>query len=397
MNKKVIYFLLLLFFISLIIVLFDKDDRSKNVSDEETRAVYFSYIEFSNYITDKSDSEQKKNIITILNNIKSLNFNRIIVHVRPFSDSIYVSNYYPISQYVLNDKGKYPSYDILKFFIDEAHKRNIKFDAWINPYRISNLKNPSSLSFNSIYFKYKDTDMLGVTESGIYFNPASSNAQQLIINGIIEIVKNYNIDGIHFDDYFYPDKEIDLKNYDAYLVNGGTLSLNDYRLKNVKDLIKNVYSSIKTINSNVEFGIAPQGNIDNCYEESFLDVKEILSQDGYIDYIMPQIYFGFLNQYRPFKKTLNEWSNLIKTSNIKLIPALAFYKVGNYDKYALNGSNEWMMYDNVISKEIDYSRKNNKYKGFSLFSYNYMFNDKYKNDKTKIELNNIINICKNID
>ena len=190
MNKKVIYFLLLLFLISLIIVLFDKDDRSKNVSDEETRAVYFSYIEFSNYITDKSDSEQKKNIITILNNIKSLNFNRIIVHVRPFSDSIYVSNYYPISQYVLNDKGKYPSYDILKFFIDEAHKRNIKFDAWINPYRISNLKNPSSLSFNSIYFKYKDTDMLGVTESGIYFNPASSNAQQLIINGIIEIVKN---------------------------------------------------------------------------------------------------------------------------------------------------------------------------------------------------------------
>ena len=354
-------------FMFVISTFFACTNNEKIVKDVETRAVYFSYIELDNYLNGKSDKEQKENIKEVLNNIESLNFNRIILHVRAFSDSIYKSDYYPISKSVLNDIGVYPSYDVLEFFIDEAHKRNILVDAWINPYRISNSKDISTLSSDSMYFKFDDSK---VTDKGIYLNPANNKVQDLIVNGIIEIVNNYDVDGIHFDDYFYPDKEIDLNSYNEYIKNGGKSSLDIYRYDNVKTLIKRVYSEIKKKDNNILFGISPEGNIDNCYDNSYLDVKEILSSDDYVDYIMPQVYFGFFNQSRPFVDTLSEWSNMIKSENIKLIPALAFYKSGKIDKYALSGSEEWINNSDIISRQVQLSRNNNKYGGFSLFSYN---------------------------
>jgi len=385
------YWIYLLCFLFLISIIFSFNNDFTKKEDKEIRSIYFSYIELDNYILEKDDELQKNNINKIINNIKTTGLNRIILHVRPFSDSIYKSDYYPISKHILNNNNKYPSYDILDYFIKVAHDNNIKVDAWVNPYRISNSKDINSLDSSSVYFKYKDSK---VTEKGIYLNPANKKVQELIINGILEIVENYDIDGIHFDDYFYPDKEIDLESFNEYIKNGGKLSLVEFRYNNVKSLIKKVYKSIKKINKKVLFGIAPEGNIDNCYENSFLDLKEILSHDGYVDYIMPQIYFGFSNQTRPYIKTLEEWSNLIKKDSIKLIPALAFYKSGNTDKYALSGSNEWIENSNIISKEIDVSRNNNKYGGFSLFSYNYLFNNLYKNNNNIKEFDNLKNYLK---
>ena len=367
------------------------NENSEESPNIETRAVYFSYIELDNYLRGKSDEEQKKNIIEVLDNIKSIDFNKIILHVRAFSDSIYKSNYYPLSKSVLSNNGEYPKYDVLKFFIEEAHKRDILVDAWINPYRISNSKDVNSLSSDSIYFKYKDSK---VTDKGIYLNPANSEVQDLIVNGIKEIINNYDVDGIHFDDYFYPDKEIDLDSYKEYINSGGKKDLNNYRLDNVKDLIKRVYTEIKKYNKDILFGISPEGNIDNCYNNSYLDVKEIISNEGYVDYIMPQIYFGFYNQTRPFVDTLNEWSNLITNESIKLVPALAFYKSGNIDKYALSGSEEWINNSDIISRQILLLRNNKKYGGFSLFSYNYLFNNSYKNSNNKIEFENLKKVLK---
>ena len=109
---------------------------------------------------------------------------------------------------------------------------------------------------------------------------------------------------------------------------------------------------------------------------------------------MPQIYFGFFNQSRPFVDTLNEWSNMIKSENIKLIPALAFYKSGKIDKYALSGSEEWINNSDIISRQIQLSRNNNKYGGFSLFSYNYLFNNIYKNSNSIKEFDNLKKVLK---
>ena len=382
--KNWIFLVSFLFVVSSFFACTNNDSITKK--EVETRAVYFSYIELDEYLNGKSDDVQKENIKKVLDDIKELNFNRIILHVRPFSDSIYKSNYYPVSKSILNDKGVYPNYDVLDYFIKESHKRNIYVDAWINPYRISNSKDLNSLSSDSLYYKYSDSK---VTEKGIYLNPANKEVQDLIVNGIIEIVNNYDIDGIHFDDYFYPDKEIDLDSYNNYIKNGGKKDIVEYRLNNVRTLIKNVYSSIKKEKPSVLFGISPEGNIDNCINNSYLDIKEILSSDLYVDYIMPQIYFGFYNQTRPFVNTLNEWSSLITNDKIKLIPALAFYKSGKIDKYALSGSQEWINNTDIISREIMLSRNNNHYGGFSLFSYNYMFNNNYKNENSIKEFNNM--------
>ena len=382
--KYLSYILLSLFVISFFFT-FTKFDYEIN-NDEEIRAIYFSYIELDDYIKDKDDNMQKENIKKILDNVNNSNFNRIILHVRPFSDSIYESSFYPISNSILNNLEEVPKYDILNYFITEAHSRNIKVDAWINPYRISNSKEISLLSNNSIYYKFSDSK---VTEKGIYLNPANKDVQKLIVDGVEEIVKKYDIDGIHFDDYFYPDKEIDLDSYSEYTKNGGKKNIDEYRLDNVKQLIKNVYSKIKSINKKILFGIAPEGNIDNCYNNSYLDVKEILSNDDYVDYIMPQIYFGFNNETRPYIKTLNEWNNMIKNNKIKLIPALAIYKSGKIDKYALSGKNEWINNSNIIKNEIIDARKVSNYKGFSLFSYNYLFNNDYQNETNKKEFTNL--------
>lgn len=392
--KKIFFLILIAFFVFSFFIIEQKQKVILNNDpiNEEKRAIFLSYLEFNNYLKDKEEKISKENIINILDNIKNNGFNMLIVHVRPFSDTIYHSNIYPISDTV-KVNGKEPNYDVLDFIIKESQKRNIEVHAWINPYRISNETDLSKLSTGkTISELIKNKDAKIIENKGIFYNPASTVVKQLIISGIDELVTNYKIDGIHFDDYFYPDYDIDLINYQNYIESGGTLSIEDYRYNIILDLIGDTYKTIKTINSNVKFGISPEGNIENDYKKHFLNVSKILSEEGYVDYIMPQIYFGFLNESKPFIETLNEWNDLIKINNIKLIPALAFYKVGQYDKYAKSGENEWIEYNNIINRQVLESRKVNNYGGFALFRYDFVFNKEKANMNTENELNELISI-----
>lgn len=392
--KKIFFLILIAFFVFSFFIIEQKQKviLNNNPINEEKRAIFLSYLEFNNYLKDKEEKISKENIINILDNIKNNGFNMLIVHVRPFSDTIYHSNIYPISDTV-KVNGKEPNYDVLDFIIKESQKRNIEVHAWINPYRISNETDLSKLSNGkTISELIKNKDAKIIENKGIFYNPASTVVKQLIISGIDELVTNYKIDGIHFDDYFYPDYDIDLINYQNYIESGGTLSIEDYRYNIILDLIGDTYKTIKTINSNVKFGISPEGNIENDYKKHFLNVSKILSEEGYVDYIMPQIYFGFLNESKPFIETLNEWNDLIKINNIKLIPALAFYKVGQYDKYAKSGENEWIEYNNIINRQVLESRKVNNYGGFALFRYDFVFNKEKANMNTENELNELISI-----
>lgn len=390
-----ILFVILFFILSFFMIEKKNNEKVKDVVGTETkekRAVFLSYLELEKYLKNKQQEESKQNIINILNNLKSSKFNMIILHVRAFSDAIYPSNVYPLSDTVkVNQKS--PEYDILKYIIDEAKKRGIEVHAWINPYRISSSTNLSSLQNNTkIAELISNNDAKLVEGKGIFYNPASSVTNELIINGIKEIITNYDIDGIHFDDYFYPDYDIDLKNYQDYINSGGDLSHEDYKYSVILNMIKNVYSTIKSVNSNIKFGISPEGNIENNYNKHYLDVKKILSSEGYVDYIMPQIYFGFLNEVKPFIETLNEWDNLIKVDSIKLIPALAFYKTGRVDKYAKSGENEWINNSDIIKRQIEEIRKIKKYDGFSLFRYDYLFDNEKCSSTSLDEYNNLISI-----
>ena len=374
------------------------DAEKKNISivdKKEIRAVYISYIELDDYIKEKDEKTSKNNIISMIKNVKDNNFNTIILHVRPFSDAIYRSLIFPISNSVLNNENKAPNYDVLNFFIKEAHKNNINLHAWINPYRISHNTDIKRISKKSPAYKFINTSNIKVIkDKGIFYNPASVEVRNLIIKGIKELVENYDIDGVHYDDYFYPDKTIDLDNYQVYLAAGGNMSLDEYRLDNVTSLIKDIYSEIKSIKKSVKFGIAPEGNIDNNYSINYIDTKKILANSGYVDYIMPQVYFGFLNETRPFLDTVAMWNDLIKIDNITLIPALALYKSGTKDIYAKGGINEWVQRSDIIKRQVLVSRNLNKYGGFSIFSYNYLFNKNKLNKSLIEEFDNLVDILK---
>jgi len=384
--------IVVMFVIATFFIIEDKKEfvvKEEKIFVEEVRTMYFSYIELESYIKNKSVEEAKKNISSIIENISKDNFNLLILQVRPFSDSIYRSNIFLPSKSVTDSELPF---DILEYFIKCAHNKNIDVHAWINPYRIS-----SSVDFviekgHPAYSFIGTNNIQYIEDSGIYYNPSSDEVISLIVSGVEEVVSNYDVDGIHFDDYFYPSDDIDNENYSLYKENGGELSLLEYRLSNVRKMISSVYSSIKAIKENVVFGIAPQGNIDNNYSSVYLDVKTILSNENYVDYIMPQIYFGFENSNKPFVSTIEEWSSLIKVSSIKLIPALSLYKSGNIDKYAGSGSNEWIDNFDILKRQILYSRGVKNYSGFSIFRYDFFYNKDKQNSNMIKEINNIKSI-----
>ena len=345
------------------------------------KGLFFSYIEEEHYFKDKSSKEIKKEIRRIVKRAKENNFNTIIIQVRSFSDALYNSKIFPKS---INTK-----IDILDEFIKVASKYQIEIYAWINPYRISNEKNTL---LDGPAKKWFNTDKVKVLESGIYYNPAKKEVRELIIKGVEEIIK-YKVKGIIFDDYFYPSTDIDIDDFNEYSKNH-TLSLQEYHLDNVNKLIKEVHKKIKSKKRNILFGISPDGNIDNNYNKISADVKRWCSSNEYIDFIMPQIYYGFNNSSKPYINTINEWSNLIKDNRISLYFALAFYKTGNVDMYAKEGMYEWIENDDVIMRQVIIARNNDKYKGFALFRYDNIFDNSKKTITSEKEFANLQKVMK---
>lgn len=358
---------------------------------DEKKAIFVSYIEYQDYIKNQDIRTAKANLITMLDNMEKLGFNMIIAHVRSFSDAVYPSKLFPSSEVIVNKEGDELPFDILEFIIKEAHLRHIEIHAWINPYRIRNSTNIDSISKNNPCYKWLGSNKLKVIPNkGIFYNPASREVRTLVLEGIKEILDNYEVDGIHFDDYFYPDHEIDRDNYASYINEGGKLSLTDYRLEEVNKLVRATYELVHSYNK--IFGISPEGNIDNNYASNYADTKRWMGEKGYIDYIMPQIYFGFLNERKPFLKTILEWNSYIKLDDIKLLPALAFYKTGSKDNYAVSGSTEWQDNQNIIMKQVIASRGVSHYMGFSLFRYDYIFGDRYKTETTMKETEELLKL-----
>ena len=375
--KKI--FLIIIVLIILLISISDSDVK------EEKRGIFVSYIELSNYIKSNSVSESKKNIDLMINNIKNMRFNMIILQVRSFSDAIYKSEIFPWSSCISSKEG-IESFDVLDYFLEKSHEENILVYAWINPYRVRTNNDISTISKENPAYKYIGSDTLYVN-NGIYYNPSKKDVKKLIVNGIEELIDNYEVDGILFDDYFYPSDDIDINDYNEYVKENGSISLSDYHLMIINDMVEDVYKVCKE--KGILFGISPDGNIDNNYNKNYADVKKWMSSDKYIDFIMPQIYYGFYNESRDFYSVLNEWEKLLKNKNIEMMIALAFYKVGVEDVYARGGKLEWVNNDNIIMREVMLSRNINNYNGFSLFRYGYLFDNNLYSVNTLNEIKNI--------
>ena len=358
----------------------------------EKRAVFISYIELGNNLRGKSASDMKNTIDNMLDTAKDFGFNMIILQVRSFSDAIYKSSIFPSSRSVVNTEGDELPFDILKYFIKKAHQKDLELHAWINPYRISNDTDTSIISKDNPAYELLNTSSVKVIDNvGIYYNPASNEVESLILEGIEEIIKNYDVDGIHFDDYFYPkSNDIDSTDYEKAYKDNNSLTLQEYRLNTISSLIRKTYKLIKSYDKSILFGISPDGNIDNNYNSNYVDTRKFCTEEGYLDYIMPQVYYGFLNSTKPFEDTVKSWNNLI-TNNIELIPALAFYKTGNIDKFAKEGVNEWVEYNNIIAREVILSRKLSNYSGFAIFRYDSIFGNNLT-ETSFLEKENLKNI-----
>lgn len=354
-------------------------------SDEEMRGVWVSYMELS--MENESSKTQKAfedKFTEISEKCRNSGFNTLIVQVRPFCDALYKSSYFPWSHILTGTQGENPQYDALQIMCNICKENNLKIHAWINPYRVSSNETPKKLSENNPYIKNSE---IGIkTDNGIFLDPSNETAQQLICDGVKEIAENYDVDGIQFDDYFYPteDESFDKKQYEDYIEKYGkenSMSLDNWRMQNVNTLICKVYRTIKSVDSSVEFGISPQGNISNN-DGLYADVKSWCTCKGFADYICPQIYFSLENPALTFEDCLDSWTSLDFDENVKLYVGLGGYKAGNgeYDEET------WLLSDSILADEYDILRNNKSVRGFMLYSYNSL-----EDDTAKKEINNLIN------
>ena len=364
--------------------------QNNNVSTKDQTAYYMkgiwvSYITLDMQDTDKSEKSFTNKIKSIVNKTKESGFNTLIIQVRPFGDALYKSRYFPWSHILTGTQGENPKYDPLRIITDICHKNNIKVHAWINPYRVKTEHSPAKLCDSNPYVIDKS---IGFTHKGaIYLDPSNEKARKLIANGVKEIVRNYDVDGIQFDDYFYPENadNVDENQYNNYKESTEKpLSKEEWRMKNVNTLIKEVYTTIHKCKDNVVFGISPQGNLNNN-KALGADIKTWCEKEGYIDYIAPQIYFSLDNPKLTFEDCLSEWIKLEKHSKLSMYIGLAGYKASStYDE------GTWQDSDDILKTEIEICEEK-KLDGIMLYSY-----ESFLSEENKAEIENVVKHITNV-
>ncbi|MBQ1394168.1 MAG: family 10 glycosylhydrolase, partial [Lachnospiraceae bacterium] len=298
----------------------------------------------------------------------------------------------------------------LAYMVQSAHKKGLEIHAWLNPYRVmsNNMKtsylasaNPAKKWMNA-KSSTKRRNVLSF-DGAKYYNPAKRDVRNLIVNGVKEIVQKYDVDGIHFDDYFYPalgsnyKNNFDAKEYNAYKNackknKKNAMSIISWRRNNVNLLLKDVYSSIKKIDKNVSFGVSPAGNINNLYasDRYYCDVKKWMGTTGYVDYICPQVYWSFTNKYCPYTSTVKRWASIKKSANVKLFIGLAAYRAGiSKSEARAIGDIGWSKSKQELKKQVVTARKYKKVSGFVFYRY-----DNMVSSKTKTEIQNLKRVLK---
>lgn len=341
----------------------DKPDNESYIpmNYEVQKGIWISYIDLDAMLRDADEAEFRNGFKNACRQVKELGFNTVYVHVRPFGDALYASKLYPRS--VMTDG----SFDPLKIMVEQAHEAQLSFHAWINPLRLQTPEDLQKLdnSFLTKQWYSNDNDMVkAVDGSGqLWLDPAYPEVRQLIAQGAGEIVKNYDVDAIHYDDYFYPTTD---EAFDAacYSNSGSSLSLDNWRLENISMMCSEIYSAVKAENSNVLVEISPQGNMDNNYAYMYADVKKWCSEKGYCDIIIPQIYFGYENPVKPFVPTLEEWKSIMG-DEVKLVIGLGEYKIGQEDEFTLN--------EGIVASQAQEVFEDSSLSGAAVYSYGSLF------------------------
>lgn len=375
-------------------------------SSDEMRAMWISYLEFNEM--PKGEAAFKAAVDKMYDGCVNYGMNAVIVQVRADSDAMYPSKYFPWSKFASGTQGKDPGYDPLAYLVKAAHDRNLEFHAWVNPYRVTGYLMPwSGVSADNPAKKWFSDSDTGNNrwvlshEGFYYYNPSVPEVRQLVTDGVKEIIDNYDVDGIHFDDYFYPT----VNNNDQklwfdkpeYVASASSADITIWRRDNVNKLVKGVYDAVKAKDSSIVFGISPAGNVNNLRSKStyFTDIDTWMSKDGYVDYIMPQLYWGFerrdsSGKIAPYayENNLKTWIDLKNKGKVKLYIGL---NVDNAGKNVSdnNPTSEWLRYDDILKRKVEAGRDSGSVSGYAFFRY-----DLFKAGAAQKEVANLVKVLK---
>lgn len=300
------------------------------------RAVWVSYLEWQQ-VDFSAPSAYTRTVEEMLDNIASLGATVVLAQVRPFGDALYPSRYYPFSHLCTGVQGQDPGFDPLALLLAAAHARGLEVEAWINPYRLQagqvpTLCETSPARLHPEWVKY--------TANGAYLNPADAAVRQYIADAVGELCANYPLDGIHFDDYFYPTAD---PAFDAadYAQSGTALTQDDWRRENVNLLMELCHETSGRYG--VQFGAAPAGSPEQNYTLQYSDAARWLRQ-GTVDYLMPQLYHGLEYQKdgstaRSLARLAAAWAALPRAAGVELYAGLGAYRIGAGD--GSDAGSEW--------------------------------------------------------
>lgn len=310
--------------------------------------------------TGLSADAQKAELIKILDDLKAWGMNAVVLQVRPTDDTFYRSNINPWSKYLTGVAGKDPGYDPLAFAVEEAHKRNLELHAWFNPYRVAMDTKRENLPAGS--WAKAHPEYVVAHASRLIYDPGIPEAKQHIIDSVMEVVQNYDIDGVHFDDYFYPDAKFpDDATFAQY--GAGYTNKDDWRRENVNGLIRDLADEIKAAKPYVQFGVSPFGIWRNksasvpegsdtrgneSYAAMMADTRRWV-KEGWLDYIAPQIYWSIGFTVADYQKLVTWWADVVDGTKTKLYVGHADYKVN------ANTDRNWLV-PGEIKKQIELNR-----------------------------------------
>lgn len=309
--------------------------------DRTIRGVWLSYIELDEWL---SGGDPQTAIAAAMERCAKTGLNTVFFHVRAHGDAYYPSAVWSAA------KSLPAGCDPLAVAVEEAHRRDIALHAWVNPYRIGTTP--------------ADTDGCFQKDGVWYANPADPAARQTVLDGVREILDNYAVDGIHFDDYFYPPGMArDAEPFEDIPDNADVTA---WRQTQIDALVSGVYGLCHQRGR--LFGVSPAADIEKNRTQLYADIPRWMRETGYIDYICPQLYVGFRHQTKPFDTLLDEWQSLPRRDGVALYVGLALYKVGlPHDPYAGSGADEWVTDPDVIPRQIEIAQ--NQADGYVLFRY----------------------------
>lgn len=306
------------------------------------RGVWVSSVANIDYPSQQglSADQLKSEADTILNNIAAMGLNTVFLQVRPSADALYQSALFPWSRYVSGTTGQAPDgdFDVLAYWVEGAHSRGLQLHAWLNPYRITRDGKEELDALPETSPAKQHPEWVVEYEGNYYFNPGLPAVQQLVVDGAAEIVRNYDVDGIHLDDYFYPGT--DFNDAAAYARYGEDFDdIGDWRRDNVNTLIASLDETVHAINPELSFGVSPAGIWDNkadnpkgsdtngrsSYREIYCDSVEWVKR-GTVDYICPQLYWSIGYEIADFEVLVDWWQDIVSTSDVALYIGIGAYR-----------------------------------------------------------------------